>query len=265
MKTLSVAPSRYGPSMGVINVLLAVGLTVLSFRYIQPKDCYQLCGGSEDHPCPAGTCGIGEQKAGWPFPAFIDAPGGGSPTSGWGLVGPEDPALFVPLVLDIGFYSLMGWLVMWFIQLIPRKVLLVKGLRTSLLLNVLFAMSLWIFSWIFGVPIGRGHNEQVYVDTPTDRYAVSGFFPIVSIAVDEMIQTYGNPDEVWITSEGSMDTSSTRLVLHWSSIGIFVQLPEIADHIYFVKKTAKVKMIIFTYEEPIIAFDGKPIGEKKIP
>ena len=88
------------------------------------------------------------------------------------------------------------------------------------------------------------------------------FFPSVSLPVEELIQTFGNPDEVWLTSERSMDTSLTRLVLHWNSIGMFAQLPAIAGHTYFIQKTTQVKMIIFPYEEPVVAFDGKPLGEK---
>lgn len=259
MKTSSIEPSRYGCSMGVFNALLAAVLTVLSLQYIEPKNCYRFC---EALPCPTGGCRFGEQKAGWPLPVFVDYPGGGSPTSGWGRIGPEDPVLFMPLVLDIAFYSLIVWLAMWFVQLIRGKSFPVKDLLTSLLLNSLFAISLWIFSWMFGAPIGRGQSIQVYIDTPTDRGAVMAFFPSVSLPVEELIQTFGNPDEVWLTSERSMDTSLTRLVLHWNSIGMFAQLPAIAGHTYLIEETTQVKMIIFPYEEPVVAFDGKPLGEK---
>ena len=263
MKTLSL--DRYGWSLGVINALLTIGLTILSFRYIEPKNCYRPCGGVEGEPCPLGGCNFGVQKAGWPLPVFVDDPGGGSPTGGWGLLGPEDPALLTPLVLDIGFYSLMVWLALWLMQLIPRKLLPVKGLWTSAALNMLFALSLWIFSWMFGIPIGRGQSIQVYVDTPTDRGAVMAFSPSVSLPVDELIQSYGNPDQVWLTSRGSTDTALTRLLLHWNSIGMFVQLPEIVDQTYAVEKTTRVKTIIFPNEQQVIAFDGKPLGEKSMP
>ena len=97
----------------------------------------------------------------------------------------------------------------------------------------------------------------MYIDTPTDRDVGLAFSPIVSIPVEELFQNYGNPDEVWLTSEDS----TTRLVLHWNSIGMFVQLPEVTDRTYVVNNTTKLKTIIF-YEEPVIAFDGKSLGEK---
>jgi hypothetical protein len=67
-----------------VNAVLAVGLTVLSFRYIQPEHCNHFCDPSYGTPCPKGSCYFGDQKAGWPFPVFVDHPGGGSPTGGWG-------------------------------------------------------------------------------------------------------------------------------------------------------------------------------------
>jgi hypothetical protein len=118
---------------------------------------------------------------------------------------------------------------------------------------------------MFGIPIGRGQSIQVYVDTPTDRGAAMAFSPSVSLPVDELIQSYGNPDQVWLTSDGSTDAALTRLLLHWNSIGMFVQLPEIVDQTYSVEKTTKVKTIIFSKEQQVIAFDGKPLGEKSMP
>ena len=73
----------------VVNLLLTIGLTVLSFRYVQPKDCYRLCAGDGMPTCLAGGCGFGEQKAGWPLTVFVDTPGGGSPTGGWGCWDPK--------------------------------------------------------------------------------------------------------------------------------------------------------------------------------
>ena len=262
MNASPIAPERHGCSMGVVNALLAVVLTVLSFQHIQPKDCYRFC---NSEPCPPGGCRFGEQKAGWPLPVFVDDPGGGSPTSGWGLLGPEDPALFIPLLLNILFYGLIVWIVMWIVLLIWRRKLPVNGLVTSLLLSILLAVSLWIFAWMFGVPIGRGQRIQVYRDTPTDRGAVMAFSPGVSLSLEEVIQTYGSPDEVWLSSEASADTPLTRLVLHWNLLGMFVELPEIEGQTYLVKKTTEVKMVIFPGEGPVIAFDGKPLGEKSIP
>src|SRR5215212_8493554 len=74
----------------IVNAFLAIGLTVLSFQYVQPKNCYNFCDPSYIIPCTKGSCYFGDQKAGWPIPVFVDMPGGGSPTDGWGMVGPED-------------------------------------------------------------------------------------------------------------------------------------------------------------------------------
>jgi hypothetical protein len=196
---------------------------------------------------------------------FVDSPGGGSPTYGCGLIGPEDPAGLVPLVLDIGFYSLIVWLAMWFMQLIPGKLFPVEGLLASLLLTILFAYSLCLYSWRFGVPIGRGQIIQVYVDTATDRGATSAFIPSVSIPVEELIENYGNPDYVWLTFESSTEPSSTRVMLHWTSIRMFAQLARVANKAYPIQKTTQVEMIIIPDSGPVIAFDGISLGEIKIP
>ena len=109
MKTLPLVPLNRVCILGIVNALLTIGLTFLSFKYIQPKDCYRACAATA-MPCPTGGCHIGEQKAGWPLPVFVDDPGGGSPTGGWGLLGPEDPPLIKPLIVDTLVYSLIVWL-----------------------------------------------------------------------------------------------------------------------------------------------------------
>jgi hypothetical protein len=45
---------------------------------------------------------------------------------------------------------------------------------------------------------------------------------------------------------------------------MFVQLAEAAGETYPISKRTKVAMIIFPYEESVIAFSGKPLGEKKV-
>jgi hypothetical protein len=267
MKTLSKYPAdRYSCSIVVMNALLAVVLTILSFRYVEPKNCYRTCGESlEGKPCPTGGCPIGEQKAGWPLPAIVDAPGGGSPTSGWGLIGPEDPPLPVPLLLDILFYSLTLWLVISIIQLIWKRALPVKNLMLSLPLNIFLTVCLWMFFWSFGSPIYRNHYGQVYIDTPAGRSANMAFLPGVFIPVEELVEKYGNPSDVWLTSEGLPEKPLTRIVLHWDPIGMFAELAEVRAETYMIKKTTRVDMVLFPDDEPVIAIDEKPLGKKKIP
>src|SRR5512133_1206384 len=110
----------------IVNAFLAIGLTVISFQYIQPRNCYYFCDASEGRPCPKGSCAIGKQKAGWPIPVFVDNPGGGSPTNGWGLLGPEDPPLGMPMILDVLFYSLSVWMVLFVILLFRQQTSLLK-------------------------------------------------------------------------------------------------------------------------------------------
>ena len=268
MKALPFFPlGRRGCIIGIVNALLAIGLTVLSFRYIQPKDCYRSCGSLDGTTCPAGACRFGEQKAGLPVPAFVDTPGGGSPTGGWGMLGPEDTPLLVPLVLDVLFYSLLVWLALYIIQLVRRHALNPKLIVATLPLNILLAASLWIFYLFFGyyAPIGRGHGVSVYVDTPTSTSAVPGFSPIVSIPVQELIKKYGGPDNGWLTSEGTTESPTVGMVLYWDSIGMYIELPQTANKTYTVKEMTTVEMIIFSDEQQVLRIAGKPLGAEKIP
>jgi hypothetical protein len=182
----------------IMNAFLAIGLTVISFQYVQPKHCYNFCDPSYVIPCPKGSCYFGEQKAGWPIPAFVDAPGGGSPTGGWGLLGPEDPPLPLPMIGDVLFYSIIVWIVLDVIQFFRHRALRLKPFLTSLPLNAFLGVALWVFYFIFtftvGVQvIGRGYRDSVYVQTSKDvdlRTAMV-FSPRVSVPLDEVIEYYG--------------------------------------------------------------------------
>ena len=251
----------------LVNALLTIGLTVISFRYVQPKNCYRLCGAEDNKsPCPSGSCNFGEQKAGWPMPAFVDDPGGGSPTGGWGLLGPEDPPLLMPIIIDVLFYSLLLWSVVYMFRLIRSQTLSLKSILATLPLNFFLAICLWIFYLFFAyyVPIGRGHSEQVYVNTPTSTATSLTFSPIVSIPLDELIETYGEPDYVRFIRDGTTETPIMRMVLGWDSEGIFVELPQIANKTYALKKGTNIKRIIFFNEGQAIAIEGKPLEEEKI-
>ena len=251
----------------LVNTLLAIGLTVVSFQYVQPKNCYRLCGTEDGRPCPQGSCNFGEQKAGWPIPVFIDAPGGGSPTSGWGLLGPEDLPLPVPMILDVLFYSFLIWLALYFIKVIQRQVPSYKPVLVSLLLNVFLAVSLWVFYLLFAyvVPVGRGHTVQVYVNTPTSTTASPAFFPVVAIPLGELVETYGNPDYVRLTAEDLAQVPKISGILYWHSSEIFVILPDITNESYIIQENSGIQMIIFSGDREVIGIDGKPLGEKEIP
>jgi hypothetical protein len=133
-------------------------------------------------------------------------------------------------------------------------------------LNIFLAIFLWVFYMFFGyyVPIGRGHDIQVYVDTPTSTTAVLAFSPIVLIPLQELIENFGEPDYVWFISNNTAEAPGMGMALDWDAAGIFVELPAIADKTYVVQKTTPVEMIIFFNErQRVLRIDGKPlVGEK---
>ncbi|HXQ37038.1 MAG TPA: hypothetical protein VN843_23710, partial [Anaerolineales bacterium] len=232
----------------IVNAFLAIALTVLSFQYVQPKNCYYFCDASEGIPCPKGSCAFGEQKAGWPIPVFVDAPGGGSPTGGWGLLGPEDLPLGIPMIQNVLFYSILLWIVLYVIQFLRHQVLPLKLILLSLPLNAFLGVSLWFFYFIFTFTmglqgIGRGHREPIYVETSKDIdiHTAMGFAPDVSIPLDEVIEYYGEPDYVWFIS----DSTTEGMLLYWNSDRMFVKLPPIADKTYPVYRKTDIEMIIF--------------------
>jgi hypothetical protein len=102
-------------------ILLAIGLTISSLRYVRPKNCQQFCDLPEHLTCPSGFCRSGEQRAGFPLPIIIDNGAGSSPTSGWGKLGPEDLPNPVTPALDVIFYSVLLWLPWKIIRILVRK------------------------------------------------------------------------------------------------------------------------------------------------
>ncbi len=142
---------RIGCILGILNALLAIGLTFASLLYVRPKDCNRLCGAPEGTPCPIGACRFGEQRAGWPVAFVVDNPGGGSPTNGWGILGPEDPPLLVPLILDVLFYSLLLWAAWCIVQATRGQRLPLKTMAISLPLTAILAAFVWLFYFFFSM------------------------------------------------------------------------------------------------------------------
>ena len=254
----------------IVNAFLAIGLTVISFQYVQPKNCYYFCDPSEGRSCPKGSCAIGEQKAGWPIPAFVDNPGGGSPTGGWGLLGPEDPPIPLPMIVDVLFYSILVWIALYAIQYLRHQAFSLKLFLASLPLNAFLGAALWFFYLIFTFTmgfhgIGRGYRDSIYVETSTDIDIQSAmtFAPTVSIPLDEVIEYYGDPDSVRFTSDSTTEVNTTSLLLYWESVPMFVELPPIADNTYPVHRKTDIEIIIFFDDQDVIAIAGQPIGEEK--
>ena len=144
MKTTPFPPPVRRGYLPVLNLLLTIGLTVLSFRYVQPKDCYHFCDMEEGVPCPAGSCRVGEPKAGWPIPVFFDAPSPSSPIGISGVLGVEDLPHPMAMLLTVLFYSFLVWLVIFIIGLIRNHMLDPKLILLSLLINVLLAVVMWL-------------------------------------------------------------------------------------------------------------------------
>lgn len=82
----------------VTIVGLAIYLTSASQHYAGPPTC------------PTNGCSAAVLRSGFPLPVFTDIKGS-SPTSGIGVLGPEDFA-FEMFVLNVVLYSLMLW-VLW--------------------------------------------------------------------------------------------------------------------------------------------------------
>jgi hypothetical protein len=251
----------------VVNAILAIGLTVISLQYIQPKNCYNSCDPSNVIPCPKGSCYFGDQKAGWPIPVIIDAPGGGSPTDGWGVLGNEDLPHPVWLIADLLFYSVLIWMVLYVIQYFRHQAFSPKLFLVSLPLSVFLGAFLWFFYLIF-IPtlpfqvIGRGHRESVDVQTSQDTGSVMAFAPRVSIPLDEVIEYYGDPDYVVFTPDGNTEVT-TGLLLYWDSVKMFVQLPPIADKPYPVLRKTGIERIIFYDDQDVHTLAGQRIGEER--
>jgi hypothetical protein len=145
MKTTLLFPHGVGRYiLVVVNVLLTFGLTLLSFRYIQPKDCYRFCDLEEGVSCPTGSCRIGEQKAGWPIPVFVDAPSPSSPLLISGVLGVDDYPHPLWLLLDVLFYSFLVWLAVFIIGRIQGRMLDPQLIWLSLPMNVILTVFLGI-------------------------------------------------------------------------------------------------------------------------
>src|SRR5512142_3067100 len=112
---------RIGCIFALMNLALALALTFTSLQHVTPPDCQRICDTPAGTACPSGACRIGEQRAGWPLPFVVDSPGGGSPTSGWAILGPEDPPLLPPFVADTLIYSIILWLISYAMQAARRR------------------------------------------------------------------------------------------------------------------------------------------------
>jgi hypothetical protein len=175
------------------------------------------------------------------------------------------------MIVDVLFYSIVVWIVLYGIQFFRHQILPLKVFLQSLPLNAFLGACLWFFYFVFTFTmgfhgIGRGYGISVYVETSTDIDIQSAmtFAPTVSIPLDEVIEYYGDPDSVRFTSDSTTEDTTTGVLLRWDSVPIFVKLPQIADTSYPVDSRTKIERIIFYNDQDVIAIAGQPIGEEKI-
>jgi hypothetical protein len=268
MKTRSIPPALRRPaSLVLANALLAIVLTVVSFRYIRPLNCYRICGTQDGVPCPAGSCRFGDQKAGWPLPVFVDSPGGGSPASGWGILGPEDIPGPLPLLLEVLFYSALLWLGYYGMAWLRGRRPSLAPLRAALPLNLLLAAALWLFLMLFPhvLPLGRGSLWGVYLNTASSTTSVQAFLPIVRVPLEEVLATYGSPDDVLLVQQAGSQGTLVRAVLRWNSPRMLVTLPQREGGSYPIRERTAVEKIVFVdNEEGITGIEGELWGDQKI-
>jgi len=151
MKTTALFPHGRGRYvLVVVSSLLTIMLTVLSFRYVQSKDCYRFCDAEEGVSCPVGSCRVGEQKAGWPIPVFVDAPSPSSPLLISGVLGVDDYPRPIPMLLDVLFYSVLVWLAIFIIGFIQDQALDPRLILLVLPMNAALAVFLWVFYFSTG-------------------------------------------------------------------------------------------------------------------
>lgn len=99
----------------------AVFLTLISLSFVRPTDCQTFCDAPDQGPCPRGSCRAFEQRTGLPLPVVVDDPGGGSPTGGWGKLGPEDLPNPMTFAFDVLFYSALLWLMWYALQIFQQR------------------------------------------------------------------------------------------------------------------------------------------------
>jgi hypothetical protein len=156
----------------IVIIALAIGLTLVSLRYVHPAFCQYLC---TTESCPPGYCRFGEQGAGFPFPVIIDNEAG-SPLSGLGKVGPEDIPNPLTFVLDVLFYSGILWLLwqalLWMRRLPePYFVVVLACLVCPLIFGValMYPPGLW---WLIPhppIPVSYMPSQVYYSADDTKR------------------------------------------------------------------------------------------------
>jgi hypothetical protein len=113
-------------------------------------------------------------------------------------------------------------------------------------------------SWI-GIICGYG--VVVQVDKATSTVNATGFYPSAQISLGEIIQKYGEPDYVFFQAEGTAEEPTSRVSLHWDSLKMTVEMPQIDSHIYELAARTSAEMVIFLDETQYIDSPEIEFGE----
>jgi hypothetical protein len=100
-------------------------------------------------------------------------------------------------------------------------------------------------SWI---GITCGYRVVVQVDRATSLVNATGLYPSASVSLGDIIEKYGEPDYVFLQAEGTTGAPTSRISLHWDSLRMTVEMPQINTHIYALETTTLVEMVIFLDE-----------------
>ncbi len=103
-KTAADGVYERGCIVALVAVVLAIGATVVSANYYQPR-------GPDVRSPVTGESGGGSLTAGFPIP-FLEDDTSSSPTDGWGRIDAADwespdP---LPFLMDILFYTVLFWI-----------------------------------------------------------------------------------------------------------------------------------------------------------
>lgn len=100
-------------------------------------------------------------------------------------------------------------------------------------------------SWI---GITCGYSVVVQVDRATSVVNATGLYPSSSISLGEIIEKYGEPEYVFLQAEGTTEAPTSCISLHWDSLKMTVEMPQIESHTYTLEETTTVEMVLFLDE-----------------
>lgn len=92
-------------------------------------------------------------------------------------------------------------------------------------------------------------NISVSVDKTTRRVNGIGYDPSIQVTVDDIIGKYGDPDLIYIELGGIPESTTTSMLLVWSSIELEIDLgtiPDIGNHNFIVENTTEVRWVTYS-------------------